>query len=223
MLTTFGKNQGGGYDTGCQFKTTLNNSSMGPLARSLNYTSLVDAFHGHAHRRLCQLTHLATYQTDLGVEDLGMCECAFSKSNAMGPVTRGMSVFHRQQEIDGYFRYVDDMETYRNISKCPLPLLAIHLTKLVSTATFIHNNYVQSLSILKKSNPILARLMIDLGVDKPEVFDSWLEEERQYLQELKREPPLKTLHMEYYQKLVNYMASRCVPVACLPILYANNS
>ena len=87
MLMTFGKNQGGRYDTGCQFKTTLNNSSMGPLARSLNYTSLVDTFHGHAHQRLCQLTHLATYQRDLGIEDLGMCERAFSKLNAMGPVT----------------------------------------------------------------------------------------------------------------------------------------
>lgn len=208
MLTSFGKDQGGGYDTGCQFKTTLNNSSMGPLARSLNYTSLVDAFHGHAHRRLCQLSHLATYQKDLGIEDLGMCERAFSKSNAMGPVTRGMSVFHRQQEIDGYFHYIDNMETYGNISKYPLPLLAIHLTKLMTTATFIYNNYVQSLGILKDSKPILARLMIDMGIGEPEVFDDWLEEERGYLQDLKREPPLETLQMEYYQKLVNYMASR---------------
>lgn len=50
--------------------------------------------------------------------------------------------------------------------------------------------------------------MIDMDISEPEVFDSWLEEEQLYLQELKREPPLKTLHMEYYQKLVNYMASR---------------
>ena len=52
--------------------------------------------------------------------------------------------------------------------------------------------------------------MIDMDISEPEVFDSWLEEEQLYLQELKREPPLKTLHMEYYQKLVNYMASRWV-------------
>lgn len=117
LLNTFGPNQGGGYDTGCQLESTIQRSTLGPLARSLNYTSLVDAFHGHAHRRLCQLDHLATYQLGLGIEDLGMCERAFSGSNAMGGVTRGMSVFHRQQEIDHYFRYTDDMETYQNLSK----------------------------------------------------------------------------------------------------------
>jgi len=117
MLTVFGKNQGGGFDTGCQFKTTLNNSTLGPQARQLNYKSLVDAFHGHAHRRLCQLSHLATYQKGLGLEDLGMCERAYSKSNSMAPITRHMSVFHRQQAIVHYFQYTDDMETYQNLSK----------------------------------------------------------------------------------------------------------
>ena len=49
MLNTFGKDLGGGFDIGCHIEVTLNNSALGPLARALNYKSLVDAFHGHAH------------------------------------------------------------------------------------------------------------------------------------------------------------------------------
>lgn len=116
MLNVFGKNQGGGFDIGCQFETTLYNSALGPLARELNYKSLVDGFHGHAHRRLCQLSHLTAYQKGLGVETLGACERAFSLSNANGGNVRHMSVFHRKQAIVHYFQYTDDMETYHNLS-----------------------------------------------------------------------------------------------------------
>lgn len=117
MLDVFGMDQGGGFDTGCQFETILNNSDLGPRARELKYKSLVDGFHGHAHRRLCQLSHLATYQKGLGIEDLGVCERAFSRSNPMGGIVRHMSIFHRMQAILQYFQYTDNMETYQNLSK----------------------------------------------------------------------------------------------------------
>lgn len=117
MLTVFGQDQGGGFDTGCQFATTVNNSSLGPIARSSNYKSLIDGFHGHAHRCLCQLAFLATYQKGLGLETLGVCERAFSRSNSMGGIVRHMSVFHRLQAIVHYFQYTDDLETYQNLCK----------------------------------------------------------------------------------------------------------
>ncbi|KAG1789326.1 hypothetical protein EV424DRAFT_1476376 [Suillus variegatus] len=97
LLDVFGKQLGSGYDIGCQFKTTLNNSSLGPLAHSLQHTCLVGAFHGHAHRRLCQLFSLTTYIKGLGLEDLE-------------------TVFHRQQAIDCYFEHNDDFEVYANLS-----------------------------------------------------------------------------------------------------------
>jgi hypothetical protein len=50
MLNVFGKDIGGGFNTGCQLDITIKNSALGPCAQELNYTSLVDAFHGHAHR-----------------------------------------------------------------------------------------------------------------------------------------------------------------------------
>ena len=114
----FGKDLGGGYDIGCQFKTTLDHSHLGALARSLNHTCLVGAFHGHAHRRLCQLDHLTTYTKGLGLEDLETCERTFSKSNALASTIRYASAFHRKQAISGYFQHNDDFEVYANLCTC---------------------------------------------------------------------------------------------------------
>jgi hypothetical protein len=77
LLEAFGMRTGGGYDIGCKFRTTLDLSELGPLARQLDYKSLVGSFHGHAHNRLCQLTHLATYVKGMGLEDLEGCERFF--------------------------------------------------------------------------------------------------------------------------------------------------
>ena len=49
--------------------------------------------------------------------------------------------------------------------------------------------------------------MLDMGIPSVEVFEGWLNEEREYLQGLKTEPEAETLQMEYYQKLVNFYAS----------------
>jgi len=117
LLDAFGSGLGGGYDIGCRFKTTLASSILGECARSLNYTSLVNAFHGHAHNRLCQLDNLTTYIEGLGLEDLEGCERAFSKSNALALSIRYASVFHRRQAIAYYFEYNDEMEVYTNLSK----------------------------------------------------------------------------------------------------------
>jgi hypothetical protein len=117
LLDAFGNDLGGGYDIGCRFKTTLSRSVLGPRARELNHTSLVGAFHGHAHQRLCQLDHLATYVDGLGLEDLEGCKQTFSKSNALASTVRYASVFHRRQAIANYFQHNDEYEVYANLSK----------------------------------------------------------------------------------------------------------
>jgi hypothetical protein len=50
--------------------------------------------------------------------------------------------------------------------------------------------------------------MLDMGISSIEVFDEWLIEEREYLQGLRAEPVAETLQMEYYQKLINFHASK---------------
>ncbi|KAG2109133.1 hypothetical protein DEU56DRAFT_874515 [Suillus clintonianus] len=181
LLDVFGSNLGGGYDIGCQFKTTLDNSSLGPLARSMHHTCLVGAFHGHAHRRLCQLYSLTTYIKDLRTD--------VSKSNSLASALRYASVFHRQQAIDTYFEHNDDFEVYANLSD------------------FLYNNYKQALDILSDGDATLPNLMRDLKVTDVAVFEGWLAEEKVYLQSLTREPEVETLQMEYWQKLVNLTAS----------------
>lgn len=118
MLDVFGKDIGGGFDTGCQLDITIKNSMLGPCTQELNYTSLIDGFHGHAHRRLCQLSYLATYRKGLGLEDLRMCERTFSRSNGNAGTVRHMSVFHRQQALVEYFENIDHLDTYQNLSTC---------------------------------------------------------------------------------------------------------
>ena len=53
----------------------------------------------------------------------------------------------------------------------------------------------------------LAQATEDLGLSDPEVFKTWCEAEREYLDGLSREPLVKTLEMVYYQKLNNLQAS----------------
>ncbi|KAG2106846.1 hypothetical protein BD769DRAFT_1630675 [Suillus cothurnatus] len=185
LLDVFGRNLGGRYDIGCQFKTTLDNSSLGPLAQSLHHTCLVGAFHGHAHRRLCQLFSLTTYIKGLGLEDLETCERTFSKSNFLVSTLHYASVFHRQQAIDTYFEHNNNFEVYANLSN------------------FLYSNYKQALDILNDSNATLPQLMWDLKVADKTVFEHWLEEEKVYLQGLTREPEDETLQMDSWQRLVN--------------------
>ncbi|KAG1857938.1 hypothetical protein C8R48DRAFT_748846 [Suillus tomentosus] len=183
LLDTFGKDLGGGYNVGCRFKTTLSRSSLGRRAHDLNHTSLVGAFHGHAHRRLCQLNHLTTYIDGLGLEDLEGCEHIFSKSNALAA-----SVCYAT--IANYFQHNDDFEVYANLT------------------TFLYNNYKQALNVLHDAHTTLPKLMAKLGVTDDNVFDTWLAEEHSYLMSLTQEREHETLHMEYWQRLVNSSGSR---------------
>ncbi|KIK24324.1 hypothetical protein PISMIDRAFT_10312 [Pisolithus microcarpus 441] len=180
LLDAFSPDLGGRYDIGCRFKTTLASSAIGECARSLNYTSLVNAFHGHAHNRLCQLDNLTTYVEGLGLEDLEGCERAFSKSNALASSTRYASIFHRRQAIAYYFEHSDEMEVYANLT----------------------------LDILSNGHVTLKQLMRELGVSDLVTFKVWLDEERLYLKSLLCKPPEESLQMEYWQWLVDLAASR---------------
>ena len=93
LIDCFGSNLAAGYNINCSFATTLFNSIVGPRALLSNHASLVGAFHGHTHRRLCQLENLATYIDGLGLEDLKTCERTFSKSNALAATTQHASIF----------------------------------------------------------------------------------------------------------------------------------
>ncbi|KAK1220387.1 hypothetical protein PQX77_016845 [Marasmius sp. AFHP31] len=182
LLEVLGANLGGGYDIGCRFKATLSTSPLCEQVKSLNYTSLVGLFHGHAHCRLCQLQHLGTYVRGLGLEDLEGCERFFSKSNALASSTCHASSFHRRQGISAYCHHHDNSEMYPNLS------------------TFLVNNYKQALEILNSRGALLVAMQ-ELGVKSFAEFPDWLKKEEAYLQGLKAQPQGEALEIKYFQKL----------------------
>ncbi|KAF9071158.1 hypothetical protein BDP27DRAFT_1219440, partial [Rhodocollybia butyracea] len=183
LLEVIGKDIAMGYDVGCGFGTTVSRSPLGEKAKELGFTSLVGAFHGHAHGRLCQLCHLATYKPDIGIEHLEQCEPCFSESNELASSTRHMSVFHRRQAIARYCYHHDNFEVYSRLSK------------------FLVDNYKQALEI-QQTRHALAKTMNDMGIPSTDTFRQWLADEQAYLSSLKKEPLEETLQMEYFKKLV---------------------
>jgi hypothetical protein len=108
FLKTYGTGLAIAYDIACAFSITVNNSSLGPQARVRLLHFIVQAFHGYAHNRACQLKWHLLYVKGFGIKDLEVCERVFKGSNALAGVTHHATHFHRQQAIDMYFHQHDE-------------------------------------------------------------------------------------------------------------------
>jgi hypothetical protein len=65
---------------------------------------------------------------------------------------------------------------------------------------FIFNNYQQSLSIISTNSIALETVCSDLNIG-PDAFDKYLDEERVYLANFKKERLENTLHLDYVKAL----------------------
>ncbi|KAF8145176.1 hypothetical protein K438DRAFT_1992115 [Mycena galopus ATCC 62051] len=174
-----------GYDVGCKFGAQVKaHPVLSKLAADNKYVSLVGAFHGIGHGRICQTENLPTYVKGVGAEALEICEAYFSKSNALASTTRHATRFHRQQAITTYMKHTDAFETYHGLS------------------ALLCSKYRRALEVLA-TQPAQRDAMRRLGVTSPAEFEDWLEKEKTHLQGLSKEPMQEMLEMEYYQKLVN--------------------
>lgn len=135
LLDAFGAGIGGGYDIGCQFRTTLACSGLKDRVQKEHYSPLIGSFR-HAHNRLCQLSNLATYVKGMGLEDLEGCERFFSRSNALASSVRYSSTFHRRQKINEFMKHMDLLETSQNLSKF------LSLTVLLPHKIFLSNRSI---------------------------------------------------------------------------------
>lgn len=130
ILGTFGQRIGLGYDIGCSFTTTVMKSSLSDETRRKALRLVVNAFHGDAHNRLCQLRFHPLYITGFGVEDIETYERIFAAFNGLAPTTRHATRFHRHQAIDLFARHWDEQK-YQELGKLTvfqrLPLLSISL------------------------------------------------------------------------------------------------
>ncbi len=116
LLNELGDDQTIGHDIACSFSATLRDSSISEKVKKHRLSMSVNAFHGHAHHRMCQLQNHPLYRTILGLEDLETCERVFSASNAVARVIRFASHFHWKQFLDLHFKQWNE-DRYLDISK----------------------------------------------------------------------------------------------------------
>lgn len=171
-----------GYDIGCSFWSTLSHSSLAALVKQYDAFCCVNAFHGYAHNYDCQRKNHPLVIKGAGLEDLEVMERVFSSSNTVARLTQYASPYHCHQFIDMHFDQWNK-DKYKN------------------TTLFIHNNYVQALSIISTETGALQQALNSLGASKDDI-DRWRKEEGEYLSDLKDERPLWDLHALAYVDLL---------------------
>ena len=107
LFDLYGSDLALGYDIACAFMPTLARSSLGPRAAELRLRGVVPAFHGHSHKRSCQIHWHPMYIDSAGTEDWEECERTFKSSNELGGVTCLATPFHCEQQIDQHFTFHD--------------------------------------------------------------------------------------------------------------------
>ncbi|KAG1849095.1 hypothetical protein C8R48DRAFT_778679 [Suillus tomentosus] len=184
LIDVYGANGLTGYDIGCSFSKTITVSSINDKVKHTNHHFIVNAFHGHAHNRRCQLQYHTLYQKGLGIEDLETCEHVFAGSNTVAPLIRHASYFHWLQFIDLQFDQWDQ-DHYEELSQ------------------FLYNNYHQALHIINELTPAIEELKQQLDLSNAD-FKQWNIEELQYLEALAAEPEYdreKLVYVEVLQSL----------------------
>ena len=121
-LATLSSDQAVGYDIGCVHKITVAASSISEKAQDLCLQVAVDAFHGHAHNHLCQLSNHPLFLKGFGLEDLATCKRIFSGTNAATRLIQHASHFHWLLFIDLQMDQWDN-DKYLELSKCSIILI----------------------------------------------------------------------------------------------------
>ncbi|KAG0693206.1 hypothetical protein DFH29DRAFT_985554 [Suillus ampliporus] len=147
----------------------------------LNIQGIVPTFHRHAHNQLCQVQHHSKYMVGAGKEDFETCEHMFSESNALAAQMRNATEFHRHQALDEHFRFAD-MDKYAGLSN------------------FIHQNYIQALSIINASTIFLSNFQ----ASTPDIdFAADLEDECVCLQALACKKHENSVEVDYVKALID--------------------
>ncbi|KAI6022985.1 hypothetical protein BKA83DRAFT_4627227 [Pisolithus microcarpus] len=181
LLNICGQDQAVGHDVGCASKKTIAASSLGTKAREKQLKVVVNAFHGFAHNRMCQLENHPLYQLGFGNEDLETCERIFSSSNNTAPLIRHASEFHWKQFLDLHFSQWDS-DKYLELSR------------------FLYNNYKQALRIIQTNLPELEKFKHGKDITDND-FESWHREELEYLKRCAGESDANSIAVQYVELL----------------------
>ncbi|KAI0245898.1 hypothetical protein BJV78DRAFT_1136509, partial [Lactifluus subvellereus] len=182
LLEVFGHDQAIGYNIGCSHKMTVAASSIGEKACSQRLQLVVNAFHGHAHNRLCQLVNHPLFCKGFGLEDLATCERIFSGTNPATRLIRHASYFHWLQFLD-------------------LQLDQWDKDRYLDLSNFLLNNYKQALAILLDYNCDVEALKQTMPNLVDEDFVQWREEELEYLTKMQEQPEYDVQIIAYVEVL----------------------
>ncbi|KAH9952513.1 hypothetical protein BGW80DRAFT_1194853 [Lactifluus volemus] len=189
-LDVFGDKLGIGYDIRCSFTATVGNSSIAHKAHNKGLRFVVPAFHGYAHKRLCQLSFHPLFVTGFGIEDLETAERIFSSFNGLANTTRHASRFHRLQAVDLFSRQHDD-DKYQELS------------------TFLLGNYKQLSQLLGDLPGVIASL--ESGKSHEDTrYHQHLENERVYLLSRRQESPEEEFACEYIELLIMHQKAKFI-------------
>ena len=108
LIDVYGPDIACDYDIACAFSKTLASSSIGPLASENRFKLVLGWFHGYGHNALCQTEWHPQNVKGMGCADFEGCERVFSASNAIAPLTRHATRFHRHQAIEQHFTFWDE-------------------------------------------------------------------------------------------------------------------
>lgn len=150
-----------GGDINCGFSATALHSSLGPLIHEKKIAFPVNAFHGYSHNMQCQDKNHPSVFEGVGLEDFEQCERTFSRSNPLATLVRFTSRYRRRLLIDTHYRNWD-ADKYANLG------------------TFILNNYMQALEILKCEVPTLEESMRQFNITD-DIMDEWQQERTEFL------------------------------------------
>ncbi|KAF8126588.1 hypothetical protein EV363DRAFT_1401744 [Boletus edulis] len=170
-----------GHDIGCASRITVAKSALGGRAKEAGLRVVVNAFHGFAHNRLCQLENHPLYLPGFGNEDLETCERIFSSSNSTAPLIRHASLFHWRQFLHLHFDQWDS-DKYLELSR------------------FLYNNYKQALDIVNKYTVQLVEFKALTNFDNKD-FETWHQEELMYLKDCESEPATTSISIAYVAEL----------------------
>lgn len=137
--------------------------------------------HGWAHNRKCQCEYHPLYTKGAGLTDFEMCERFFAASNLVAVLTRHATEFHRLQYLDMHYSQ-SDREKYENLGK------------------FTFNNYRQALQILENEAVVLEEITRTKGWTGKD-YEDWMEQERSWLEDLRREPEEDMFRCMYLESL----------------------
>ncbi|KIK17208.1 hypothetical protein PISMIDRAFT_64895, partial [Pisolithus microcarpus 441] len=181
LLNICGQDQAVGHDVGCASKKTIVSSSLGKEAQEKRLKVVVNAFHGFAHNRMCQLENHPLYLVGFGNEDLETCERIFSSSNNTAPLIRHASEFHWKQFLDLHFSQWDS-DKYLELSR------------------FLYNNYKQALRIIQTNLAELEQFKRSKDITDND-FESWHREELEYLKRCAGESDANSIAVQYVELL----------------------